>query len=226
MPQTSETLMEMYRAMEARLGHQAWWPGETPLEVCIGAILTQNTNWRNVEKAIANLKAAGLLGVGALCAMPHDQLAELIRPAGYFNVKAKRLKNFIAAVHESAGDDVEAFLDRPVSALRAELLAINGVGRETADSMILYAARKPSFVVDAYTYRILLRHGLIAQEDDYDAIKHLFEEELPEDIELWNDYHAQLVAVGKNYCRPRARCDGCPLEAFPHDPAAGSGGDY
>ncbi len=222
MSQTSQKLMELYEAMHARFGHQAWWPGETPLEVCVGAILTQNTNWRNVEKAIANLRAAGVMSVSALHEMAHEQLAELIRPAGYFNVKAKRLKNFIAVVHENWVDDVEGFLDRSVAALREELLAINGVGRETADSMILYAAHKPTFVVDTYTYRIMLRHGLISPEDDYEAIKDLFESYLPEDVELWNDYHAQLVSVGKNYCKPTARCDGCPLEPFDHDPFAGA----
>ncbi len=219
--------MEMYEAMRERFGPQGWWPaaagvtpGDRALEICIGAILTQNTNWRNVEKALANLQAADYLTVAALHAKPQEAIAELIRPAGYFNVKAKRLKNFISAVHESCDDDIQAFLDRPVSALRAGLLSINGIGRETADSIILYAAEKPSFVVDTYTYRILVRHHLIGSEDDYEAIKELFESSLPEDVSLWNDYHAQLVAVGKKFCRPTARCSGCPLERFPHDPQA------
>ncbi len=233
MSQTSQILSEMYEAMRGRFGHQGWWPsfatgaasagkpGNSKLEICVGAILTQNTNWGNVEKALKNLLSAGCMSVSALHELSHDELAKLIRPAGYYNIKAKRLKNFIAAVHESFGDDFEAFLDRPVSTLREELLAINGIGRETADSMILYAAGKPSFVVDAYTYRILLRHGLIAPDDDYEAIKELFESSLPQDVELWNDYHAQLVAVGKNYCRPKAKCAGCPLEGFDHDAMAG-----
>ena len=221
MSKTSETLMAMYQAMRDRFGRQDWWPGDTPLEVCIGAVLTQNTNWKNVQKAIANLKAAGLMSVAALHGAGAAELAELIRPAGYYNVKAKRLKNFIRHVHESSRDDLEKFLDRPVPALREELLSINGVGRETADSIILYAAGKPTFVVDAYTYRILLRHRLIAPEDDYEAIKELMESSLPTEVELWNDYHAQLVAVGKEFCRPTARCGGCPLEGFPHDPKAG-----
>ena len=207
--------------MRNRFGHQGWWPGDGALEICIGAILTQNTNWANVEKAIANLRAAGCLSVSGLHALPVGKLAELIRPAGYFNIKARRLKNFIAAVHASSGDDIAAFLDRPVAALREELLAISGIGRETADSMILYADGKPSFVIDAYTYRILLRHRLIAPDDDYEAVKELMESSLPQDVGLWNDYHAQLVAVGKRYCRPTARCDGCPLGGFPHDPQAG-----
>ncbi len=214
--------MELYDAMVERFAHQQWWPGDTPLEVCIGAILTQNTNWRNVEKAIANLKAAGLVSISALLETPHEQLAELIRPAGYFNVKAKRLRNLLTVIHRDYGDDVEGFLDRSISSLREELLSVNGIGRETADSIILYAAHKPTFVVDTYTYRILLRHGLIYEEDDYDAIKDLLESSLAEDVELWNDYHAQLVAVGKNYCKPKAKCAGCPLEQFDHDPLAGT----
>jgi endonuclease III related protein len=221
MSKTSQILMEMYQAMLERFGHQAWWGGETPLEICVGAILTQNTNWTNVVKALTNLKAARALDVSALYEMPTESLAELIRPAGYFNVKAKRLKNFIAAVYEHSGDDLAAYLDRPLSVLREELLSINGIGRETADSILLYAACKPTFVVDAYTYRILLRHRLIAIEDDYESIKELLESNLPEEIHLWNDYHAQLVAVGKTFCRPVAQCEGCPLEKFPHDRNAG-----
>jgi endonuclease-3 related protein len=215
---TQETLMDMYQALRAHFGHQNWWPGETPLEIALGAILTQNTNWRNVERAIDHLKAAGCLDVGRLAEMHHAPLAELIRPAGYYNVKARRLKNFIDRVRHECADDVAGFLDRPVPELRQDLLTVNGIGRETADSMILYAAGKPSFVVDAYTRRIALRHLLIAEQDDYEAIKELFETALPEDVRLWNDYHAQLVAVGKDFCRPKTpRCASCPLNPFPHE---------
>lgn len=224
MSTTGETLTTIYDSLRGRFGHQAWWPGQTPLEICVGAILTQNTNWKNVEKAIANLLAAGILGVPELHAIGHQQLAELIRPAGYYNIKAKRLKNFIAHVHKGHGDDLAAFLDRPVETLREELLSINGIGRETADSMILYAAGKPTFVIDAYTCRVLLRHGLIGVEDDYESVKELLESALPRDVELWNDFHAQFVAVGKEYCRPTARCPGCPLEHLPHDLNAGAEG--
>jgi endonuclease-3 related protein len=213
-------LMEMYEAMRNRFAHQGWWPGEGKLEICVGAILTQNTNWQNVEKAVANLRAAGRMSVAALHAMDRGQIAELIRPAGYFNVKANRLKNFIDAV-AAAGGDIDAFLDRPVDSLREDLLAVNGIGKETADSIVLYAAGRLSFVVDAYTFRILFRHFLVGEEDDYESVKELFESNLPDDLDLWNDYHAQLVAVGKQYCRPTARCPGCPLEGFPHDPLAG-----
>jgi endonuclease-3 related protein len=214
--------MDMYQACLARFGHQGWWPGQTPLEVCVGAILTQNTNWTNVEKALANLRAASCLSIGQLAQMPVASLAELIKPAGYFNVKAKRLKNFVSHVHDRFGEDLAAFLARPISVLREDLLSVSGIGRETADSIILYAARLPTFVVDAYTYRIMLRHGLISREDDYEAIKEFFESNLPADAALFNDFHAQLVAVGKTYCRPVARCESCPLEPFPHDPSAGT----
>lgn len=221
MSRNSQLLMEMYKASLARFGHQGWWPGQTPLEVCVGAILTQNTNWTNVEKAIGNLRAASCLSLERLNQMPIAALAELIKPAGYFNVKAKRLKNFISHVYGKFGEDLAAFLGRPVSVLREDLLSVSGIGRETADSIILYGACLPTFVVDAYTYRIMLRHGLISREDDYDAIKEFFESNLPADVELFNDFHAQLVAIGKNFCRPVARCDGCPLEPFPHDRNAG-----
>lgn len=217
---TGRTLLEMYRAMRERFGHLNWWPGDTALEICAGAILTQNTNWANVEKALANLKRVDGLHVGRLAGMDHARLAELIRPAGYFNVKARRLKNFLSHVHAGWGEDLQAFLDRPVDVLRAELLSISGIGRETADSIILYAAAKPTFVVDAYTCRILRRHGLIGQDDDYESVKDLMESSLPRQVDLWNDYHAQLVATGKEYCRPKARCAGCPLEPFAHDAEA------
>ena len=224
MASTGKTLMQIYHAARQRFGHQSWWPGDGALEICIGAVLTQNTNWANVKKAIANLKSADLLSVSALHATSHSELAELIRPAGYFNVKAKRLKNFIALIHESCGDDIEAFLDRRPGPLREELLSVNGIGPETADSIILYAAGKCSFVVDTYTCRILLRHHLIDPDCDYEAVKELLEYNLPADVALFNDFHAQFVAMGKNYCRPAARCQGCPLENLPHDPLAGTEG--
>ncbi|MBN1555781.1 MAG: endonuclease III domain-containing protein [Phycisphaerae bacterium] len=216
-----EQLLSMYEVMRARFGDRHWWPStsgcaspEGKLEICVGAILTQNTSWSNVEKAVANLHTAGCMSVEALGALSAKKLAELIRPAGYFNVKAKRLGNFITCVRERWGGDIEALLSQPVEELRAELLSVNGVGRETADSMILYAAGQPSFVVDAYTGRIFRRHGLIEEAADYETIKSFFESHLSRDVPLWNDYHAQIVETGKNYCKPTPRCDGCPLRAF------------
>jgi endonuclease-3 related protein len=220
MAKTSQMLMEMYQAALARFGHQKWWPGQTSLEICVGAILTQNTNWSNVEKAIARLKAAGAMTLPALAALDVAALAELIRPAGYYNIKAKRLKNFLSHVQQRGGD-LDAFLGQSASSLREELLSISGIGRETADSMMLYAAGKCTFVVDAYTYRVLLRHGLIDSDYDYEMIKELLESNLPADAELFNDFHAQFVSIGKNYCKPVACCAGCPLEPMPHDPLRG-----
>jgi len=220
--------MAMYRAMRDRFGPQGWWPAsrrlapaERKLEICVGAILTQNTNWRNVERALGRLIEAGCMSVPALHELPPERLAERIRPAGYFNVKARRLQHFIAEVVRHAGGDIEAYLDRPVGELREALLGINGVGPETADSMILYAAGKCTFVVDAYTRRVFVRHGLIGPGAGYEAVKDLCESHVPARAGLYNDFHAQLVAVGKTHCRPTARCEGCPLARFRHDPAAG-----
>ncbi|MBS3821612.1 MAG: endonuclease III domain-containing protein [Phycisphaerae bacterium] len=224
----SRQLLPMYRAMHGRWGERRWWPSragaETPegkLEICVGTILTQNTNWRNVETAIANLLAAGKMTVGRLHRARPETLAKLIRPAGYFNVKARRLQSFIARVHTGFGGDIAAFLDRPLATLRPALLGVNGIGPETADSICLYAAGLATFVVDAYTRRIFLRHGLITPASaDYKSIKRLCETHLPAEVALYNDYHAQLVETGKHYCKPTARCDGCPLASFPHDPRA------
>ena len=207
----SRFLLKIYTILLKAFGPQHWWPGDTPLEVIVGAILTQNTNWTNVEKAIANLKAAGLLDAKRLKGVRIEKLAELIRPAGYFNVKARRLKSFfewLAAHHEG---DLDTMFARPLSALREELLEVRGVGPETADSILLYAGQKPSFVVDAYTYRIFSRHQLIPTDTTYDEIKEFFESSLPEDVQVYNEYHALIVALGKSYCKPRPLCAECPL---------------
>jgi endonuclease III related protein len=210
----------MYDALYAEYGPRHWWPGETRLEVIVGAMLTQNTNWKNVERAIGNLKAAGALDWHRLNQMEHAELAELIRPAGYFNVKARRLKNLVAWIVETFDGDLDAMFSGSTSSLREQLLAVNGVGLETADSILLYAGRHVTFVVDAYTARVLRRHRLIDDEADYEQIKELFEGNLPDDEALYNEFHALFVEVGKNCCRPRKpRCDVCPLDAFPHDPS-------
>lgn len=214
---TSQTLRAFYDAMYKALGPQHWWPAQTPTEVIIGAILTQNTAWRNVERAIDNLKRAKALDWKRLHELPFDELAELIRPAGTFNVKARRLKSFIQWFHDRFALDLDRMFEMSVSSLREELLEVSGIGRETADAILLYAGRMPSFVVDAYTARILYRHNLIDRSADYDEIKELFESNLPDDVQLFNEYHALLVDVGKQHCRPKARCDGCPLERFEHD---------
>jgi len=216
MPRQTDLLMSFYKKLLARFGPQHWWPGETPFEVMVGAILTQNTAWGNVEKAIAALKLADLLEPRRLLAVEPSLLARLIRPAGYYNVKARRLRAFLTWFLDAHGGSVESMRRRPLDALREELLAVKGIGRETADSILLYAVGLPVFVVDAYTYRILLRHGLILPEADYDEIQALFTENLERDAALFNEYHALIVACGKAYCRPRPRCAGCPLEDHPH----------
>jgi endonuclease-3 related protein len=212
----SDTLSEIYKMLYDAFGPQHWWPGETPFEIIVGAILTQNTNWANVEKAIANLKAAGDLTLDALHSIELAKLAELIRPAGYFNIKAKRLKNFIDWLFDDYGGELANLQSIGTDRLREELLSIKGIGRETADSILLYALERPVFVVDAYTARITLRHRLIEPGADYEQLRQLFESSLPEDVQLFNEYHALLVRTGKEFCRPKARCSGCPLEKHPH----------
>jgi endonuclease-3 related protein len=217
-PALARALRRAYRLMRRRFGHQHWWPGETPFEVCVGAILTQNTNWSNVERAIANLKAAGVLEPRRLLALPVARLAELIRPAGYFNVKARRLRAFLAALVGTFDGDLGRMLGGPLAAARQRLLAIHGIGPETADSMLLYAGGRPTFVVDAYTRRVLARHGWCRPGADYAEVQRLCEGALKHlsaarQLDYWQDYHAQLVAVGKDFCRPRQpRCEACPLQ--------------
>lgn len=214
---TNDDVMRLYRAMLDHFGPQGWWPGDGPLEIVIGAVLTQNTNWVNVERAIANLRDADLIDVEKLVEIAAERLAECIRPAGYFNVKAKRLKNLMAFLWREYGGDLARLFDQSVDDLREQLLAVNGVGLETADDIVLYAAEKPTFVVDAYTYRIMVRHHLVGEDDDAMTIKEFFESNLPEDVDLFKEYHALIVATGKHFCRKNARCPGCPLERFDHD---------
>jgi endonuclease III related protein len=210
---TAAVLREIYALLLTRFGPQHWWPGETPFEIMVGAVLTQNTSWRNVEKAIANLKAAQLLSPVALAALPDEVLAEHIRSVGYHNLKAGRLKNLLALIAAQGG--AEALLSQPTIALRELLLSVKGIGQETADSIVLYAANRPIFVVDAYTHRISSRHGLIDEESDYFQLQELFMNNLPEDAALFNEYHALLVRLGKEFCKKsKPRCEACPLAAL------------
>ncbi len=212
---TRYLLQSMYERLSAFFGPSNWWPGETPFEVMVGAILTQNTNWKNVERAIANLKKDGLLTLAAMSALSCEQLAEYIRPAGYYNIKAERLQNFFALINEKWDGDLDLFLCQPATVLREELLSVKGIGPETADSMILYAAGKPVFVVDAYTHRILSRHEIIDESYDYHMIQELFMDNLEEDSALFNEYHALIVRVGKEFCKKsRPVCEGCPLSGL------------
>jgi endonuclease-3 related protein len=222
-------LRRAYQLMRGRFGHQHWWPGETPFEVCVGAILTQNTAWSNVERAIANLKRARVLEPEKLFALPESRLARLIRPAGYFNVKARRLRAFLRVLVGTFGGDLNKLFAGETSAVRERLLAIHGVGPETADSLLLYAGGHHSFVIDAYTKRIFQRHEWVEKSGKrraesgkndkigYDDLKNLCESALDHKagaarLDYWQDYHAQLVMVGKHFCRTRApRCEQCPL---------------
>lgn len=212
---TSDTLLLMYQRMFDRLGPQHWWPAESPFEVMVGAILTQNTSWKNVERAIANLKDVGLMSLPALSALPTALVAEYIRPAGYYNLKAGRLHNLLTWINQHHHGNLEAFLNQPLPQFREQLLAIKGIGRETADSILLYAAHLPIFVVDAYTHRILVRHQVIDPEHDYEAIQELFMDHLPHESGLFNEYHALLVRVGNVYCKKsKPDCAACPLQGI------------
>ena len=208
-------LQELYQRMWETWGPQNWWPGDTAFEMAVGAILTQNTNWRNVSRAIAALKSQDLLEPQALHDLPETELARLIRPAGYYNVKARRLKNFLDFLGEHYGHSMKRLGADDLESLRPALLSIKGVGPETADSILLYALDKPTFVVDAYTFRILSRHGLIDETSPYEELRQLFMEHLPAEVPLYQEYHALLVRLGKEWCRPQPRCASCPVNGWP-----------
>ncbi len=208
----SALLEEIYNRMFHAFGPQHWWPGDTPIEVCVGAILTQNTSWTNVSRAISRLKSAGVLSVEALYQLPHERLAELIRPAGYYNIKAGRLRNFLTMLMERHDGSLDRLFSCGLEQARWELLSVKGIGPETADSILLYAGELPSFVVDAYTIRALARHDIIDDSADYHSVRDLFMENLPSDTKLFNEYHALHVRVGKTFCKKkRPLCDDCPL---------------
>jgi endonuclease-3 related protein len=208
----SSTHEDVYRRLFAAFGPQHWWPGESPFEVMVGAVLTQNTSWQNVERAIRNLREADLLEPRALYAVPPAELEELIRPAGYFRVKARRLRSLLEFLVERYGGSLEAMFTAGLSELRRQLLEVHGIGPETADSILLYAGGLPSFVVDAYTHRIFARHGWIGFDADYDQIQDYVQSALPQDVATYNEFHALLVRLGKDYCRKsNPKCEECPL---------------
>ncbi len=205
-------LETVYNRLFAAFGPQHWWPGDTPFEIIVGAILTQNTSWTNVEKAIANLKRAHLLTPARLHAAPTAEIAALIRPSGYYNLKALKLKAFVSFLFDAYRGRLAHLWAGDVAALRDELLAVYGIGPETADSIILYAAGKPIFVVDAYTRRIAARLGLAGQDATYDQLQRVFMDNLPLEAPLFNEYHALLVVLGKQYCKKTTPfCNSCPL---------------
>jgi endonuclease-3 related protein len=205
-----DRLLDIYRRLLAFYGPQGWWPAETPFEMCVGAILTQATAWRNVELAIARLKDNDLLSPGSLIAAGEEVLADLIRPSGYYRQKAARLISLDRYIL-SRGSSMDWLKQEDPKELRQELLAVNGIGPETADSILLYAGNHPVFVVDAYTRRILHRLGLIQASLDYHRIQQLFMDQLPKDPALYQEYHALIVALGKEACNPKPRCGLCPL---------------
>ncbi len=207
-------LTDIYNALYKSFGPQHWWPGDSAFEVAVGAILTQNTNWGNVEKAIANIKADTSLNARALHRMPHEKLASLITPAGYFNVKAKRLKAFLDFLCNDFRGSMQRLKNTDTSSLRNRLLAVYGIGPETADSILLYALDRPVFVIDAYTRRVMSRHRLISEKVEYHDLQKLFHKYLPPDVQLFNEYHALFVMAGKYYCKPIPKCTGCPLEGM------------
>jgi len=210
--QMSLPLIETYDRLLTTFGPQNWWPGESPFEIMVGAVLVQNTAWRNVERAIENLREANLMNPPALYAVPPAELAELIRPAGYYQVKTKRLRNLLKFVVEEFDGSLDAMFANNLSTLRERLLLIHGIGPETADAILLYAGGQPTFVVDTYAHRVLARHGWIGYDASYHEIKDLFESTLPQDAQLYNEYHALLVRVGKEYCKKSApKCAECPL---------------
>jgi len=206
------TLAEVYDRLFEALGPQHWWPGESPFEVIVGAVLVQNTSWKNVERAIDNLRRSDLLDPHALNDVSPEELEELIRPAGYYRIKARRLRSLLEFLVERYDGSLEQMFAADSATLREELLAVHGVGPETADSILLYAAEMPVFVVDAYTHRVLSRHGWIGFDAGYHEIQDYFHGELPQDVALYNEFHALLVRVGNRYCRKsRPKCDECPL---------------
>ncbi len=209
-----ELLREIYDRLFAAFGPQGWWPAESVFEVILGAILTQNTAWKNVAAAIGNLRRHDLLSFERICALSAPELAVLIRSSGFYNEKAKKVKNFCNHIQMQWGGVLEDFLARDEGILRTDLLEIRGIGPETADSIILYAALKPSFVVDAYTYRILSRHEWVEESISYEDLREYFMGAMEPDVPLFQEFHALLVRTGHLFCRKKPLCDSCPLNIF------------
>lgn len=213
----SAEIRRYYKALSRAYGPQQWWPARTRFEVIVGAFLTQNTAWTNVEKALRNLRRARILNVAGIRRVPLDRLEHLVRPSGYFRQKAGRLKTFVRFLDREYGGSLQEMFAQPTASLRDELLALNGVGPETADAILLYAGRHPVFVVDAYTRRILDRHGIMPFTARYDEIRKLFEKALANGTNsaaIFNQAHALIVQVGKSHCQKKAICEGCPLNRF------------
>ncbi len=208
----SGIMLQVYDRLFKAFGPQNWWPGDSGFEMIVGAMLTQNTSWKNVEKAIRNLRQADLMEPQALYNVPVEELEELLRPAGYYSVKARRLRSLLEFIIDRYNGSIKAMFRTDPATLREELLAVKGIGPETADSILLYAGNMPVFVVDAYTHRIFARHGWIGFDADYHQIQDYIQSSLPEDARLYNEYHALLVYAGKHYClKKNPKCRECPL---------------
>ena len=206
---------EAYRLLYAHFGPQGWWPGDTPFEVMVGAILTQNTSWSNVAKAIASLKKAGLLSYEALSRCNSDEIAQYIRSSGYYNLKARRLRNLLDLVDCDYHGKLDLFLAEELAIARRKLLEVKGVGAETADSILLYACGHAIFVIDMYTHRVFSRHNLVSEESDYQSLQEVFMDNLPADAQLYNQFHALIVRVATTYCKKNnPLCDQCPLQGL------------
>ncbi len=208
-------LDEYYNSLFTAFGPQHWWPGKTPFEVIVGAVLTQNTSWTNVERAISNLRGAGLLSPSAIEKVPLRRLERLIRSSGYFRQKARKLKAFCGFLRGEYGGSLKRMFETPTIVLREKLLGVFGIGPETADSILLYAGDHPVFVVDAYAKRMLSRHGWTRENAKYDDVRWMFEREFPGDVKRFNEFHALIVHTGKNFCRTRdPLCGECPLGRY------------
>ncbi len=205
-----QQLMVVYQRLIGAYGDQSWWPADSSFEVMVGAVLTQNTAWTNVEKAISKLKHADSLTLESLLALPDEALAQLIRPSGYFNIKAKRLKNLCLWLAENGGESKLAAVD--TGALRLSLLQVNGVGPETADDILLYAFARPVFVIDTYTRRLFSKLCLIQGSEPYEDLRQIFEAELEADVSLFNQYHALIVRHAREKCQQTADCRHCDVE--------------
>lgn len=215
MASVTARLREIYNLLDDHFGPLHWWPAKTPFEVMVGAVLTQNTSWKNVEKSIDSLNKANLLSFEAMSALPESELASSIRSSGYFNVKARRLKNLLRMIETDYGARTEALFDDDTSSARAALLAVKGIGPETADSILLYGGEHPTFVVDAYTHRVLSRHNLIPEICDYQTIHDLFMDNLEHDARMFNQYHALFVRTAKEFCKKsNPLCKHCPLNGI------------
>ncbi len=208
-----DRLLSIFDTLLNTFGRREWWPGDTPLEIMVGAVLTQNTSWKNVEKAIASLKEGGVMSLPALHEISHAELARLIRSSGFYNIKAGRLKNLVNVIYDEYNGNISHLKSYDAVYIRRRLLAVDGIGKETADSIVLYALEKPVFVIDAYTKRFAGNHGLLSDPGGYDELQSFFIEHLPLDTYLFNEYHALIVCLCQQYCRKVPQCRGCPLES-------------